>query len=46
VYESHLGPSPYTTHGERVVHGKHLIQTARDIFVGWTSGTIECAPGW
>jgi uncharacterized protein (DUF2252 family) len=37
VYEPHLGPSPYANNGERVVHGKHLIQTASDIFVGWTS---------
>ena len=33
----HLGPSRYDNHGARVVNGKRLIQSATDIFVGWTS---------
>ena len=37
VYEAHLGPSVHATHGERVVAGKRLVQTATDIFVGWGS---------
>ncbi len=37
VYERHLGPSIAATHGERVVRGKRLLQTATDIFAGWTS---------
>jgi uncharacterized protein (DUF2252 family) len=37
VYEAHLGPSGYANHGARVVNGKRLIQSATDIFVGWTS---------
>jgi uncharacterized protein (DUF2252 family) len=38
VYEAHLGPSRYTTSGQRVAVGKRLTQSATDIFVGWTSG--------
>ena len=37
VYERHLGASRYRNHGERVVNGKRLIQSATDIFVGWTT---------
>ncbi len=37
VYEAALGPSPYANHGERVVTGKRMIQSATDIFAGWTS---------
>ena len=37
VYESHLGASGYANQGARVVNGKRLIQSATDIFVGWTS---------
>lgn len=37
VYEQHLGPSHHRNHGQRVVEGKRLIQSATDIFVGWTS---------
>lgn len=37
VYEKFLGASPYSSHGERVVRGKRLIQAAGDIFLGWTS---------
>jgi len=36
VYEAHLGPSRYDNHGARVVHGMRLIQSATDMFVGWT----------
>jgi uncharacterized protein (DUF2252 family) len=37
VYEPHLGASAHATHGERVVVGKRLIQSATDIFAGSTS---------
>jgi uncharacterized protein (DUF2252 family) len=37
VYERHLQASAYSNHGARVVNGKRLIQSATDIFVGWTS---------
>ena len=37
VYEAHLRPSAHANHGRRVVAGKRLVQTATDIFVGWSS---------
>ena len=37
VYEAYRGESGHVTHGERVVVGKRLIQSATDIFVGFTS---------
>jgi uncharacterized protein (DUF2252 family) len=37
VYETHLGPSRQDSHGERVISGKRLIQSATDMFVGWGS---------
>ena len=36
VYEQYLYPSRHGNHGQRVVVGKRLIQSATDIFVGWT----------
>ena len=36
VYEPYLSPSTHANHGQRVVVGKRLIQSATDIFVGWT----------
>ncbi len=38
VYEACCGPSRYDNHGRRVVEGKRLVQSATDIFVGWTRG--------
>ena len=39
VLEAFLPRSAYAHHGERVVRGQHLMQTASDIFLGWgTSG--------
>jgi len=35
VYEAHIQPSRHASHGERVVSGKRMIQSATDIFVGW-----------
>ncbi len=37
VYESHRAASRYRNHGERVVVGKRLIQSATDVFAGWTA---------
>jgi uncharacterized protein (DUF2252 family) len=37
VYEPYLTPSSHANQGERVVVGKRLIQSATDIFVGWTA---------
>jgi uncharacterized protein (DUF2252 family) len=37
VLETHLGPSAYRHHGERVVAGQRLMQAASDAFLGWTS---------
>ncbi len=37
VYEPYLAPSASANHGARVVNGKRLLQSATDIFAGWTS---------
>jgi uncharacterized protein (DUF2252 family) len=37
VYEEHAGASRHGNHGERVISGKRLVQSATDIFVGWGS---------
>ncbi len=37
VYERHLAPSAAASHGARVIDGKRLLQSATDIFAGWTS---------
>ena len=36
--ERYAGKSKYANHGERVVNGQRLMQSASDIFLGWTSG--------
>jgi len=38
VLERFLGQSQYRHHGERVVHGQRLLQSASDLFLGWTQG--------
>jgi uncharacterized protein (DUF2252 family) len=35
VLEPHLGRTPYTNHGQRVVEGQRLMQATSDIFLGW-----------
>ena len=35
VLEEYLPPSIYTSHGQRVVTGQHLMQASSDIFLGW-----------
>ena len=38
VLESYLGKSTYANHGQRVVVGQRLMQSASDIFLGWSQG--------
>ncbi len=38
VLEPYAGESVYHNHGQRVVEGQHLVQTASDVFLGWTRG--------
>ena len=35
VLEEFVGKSGYSSHGERVVAGQHLMQASSDIFLGW-----------
>jgi uncharacterized protein (DUF2252 family) len=36
--EPFTDPSPWPTHGRRVVAGQRLMQAATDAFLGWTTG--------
>jgi uncharacterized protein (DUF2252 family) len=36
VLEGLAGPAPFKNNGERVVEGQRLMQSASDIFLGWT----------
>ena len=38
VLEAYAGKSIYSNHGHRVVMGHRLMQSASDIFLGWTAG--------
>jgi uncharacterized protein (DUF2252 family) len=38
VLEAYAGKSIYSNHGQRVVNGYRLMQSASDIFLGWTEG--------
>lgn len=38
VLEPYAGKSRYKNHGQRVVVGQRLMQSASDIFLGWTRG--------
>ena len=35
VLEPYAGKSRYANHGQRVVEGQRLMQTASDVFLGW-----------
>jgi uncharacterized protein (DUF2252 family) len=35
VLAAYTGPNEYTNHGQRVVEGQRLMQSASDIFLGW-----------
>jgi uncharacterized protein (DUF2252 family) len=41
VLEDHLPKSRYKQPGERVVNGQRMMQSASDIFLGWTKGEQE-----
>ena len=36
VLESYVAESQYKNHGERVVTGQRMLQSASDVFLGWT----------
>lgn len=38
VLEAHLGSSVHANHGQRVVAGQRLMQSASDLFLGWGRG--------
>jgi uncharacterized protein (DUF2252 family) len=38
VLEAYAGKSNYSNHGQRVVVGCRLMQSASDLFLGWTEG--------
>jgi uncharacterized protein (DUF2252 family) len=38
VLEPYAGKSTYANHGQRVVAGLRLMQSASDLFLGWTEG--------
>lgn len=38
VLEAYAGKSRHANHGERVVHGYRMMQSASDLFLGWTVG--------
>ena len=38
VLEPYCGKSNYTNHGQRVVNGLRLVQSASDLFLGWAEG--------
>ena len=40
VLEAYAGKSIYPNHGQRVVNGIRLTQSASDIFLGWVEGTL------
>jgi len=40
VLEAYAGKSVYPNHGQRVVNGCRLMQSASDIFLGWTKNRL------
>ena len=40
VLEPYAGKSVYANHGQRVVQGHRLMQSASDVFLGWTEGKL------
>jgi uncharacterized protein (DUF2252 family) len=46
VLEAHLGRSKFKNHGQRVVEGQRLMQSASDIFLGWirVTRTLDGVP--
>ena len=43
VLEAYAGKSIYPNHGQRVVNGYRLMQSASDIFLGWTEDQARTA---
>ena len=46
VFESYLGASVYAHHGQRVVAGQRLMQSASDAFLGWATGPYKREYYW
>jgi uncharacterized protein (DUF2252 family) len=40
VLEPYAGKSLHSNHGQRVVHGCRMMQSASDLFLGWTEGDL------
>jgi uncharacterized protein (DUF2252 family) len=40
VLELYLAPSEFANHGRRVISGYRLMQSASDLFLGWTGGAL------
>jgi uncharacterized protein (DUF2252 family) len=40
VLEPYAGKSLHANHGERIVHGYRMMQSASDLFLGWTEGRL------
>jgi uncharacterized protein (DUF2252 family) len=40
VLEPYAGKSAYSNHGERIVVGQRLMQSAGDMMLGWTAGNL------
>lgn len=40
VLEAYAGKSVHANDGERIVHGCRMMQSASDIFLGWTEGDL------
>ena len=38
VLEPYAGKSRHSNHGQRIVHGCRMMQSASDLFLGWTEG--------
>ena len=38
VLEAYAGKSQYANNGQRIVHGCRMMQSASDLFLGWTQG--------
>jgi uncharacterized protein (DUF2252 family) len=40
VLEAYAGKSLHSNHGQRIVHGCRMMQSASDLFLGWTEGEL------
>jgi uncharacterized protein (DUF2252 family) len=41
VLEAYAGQSLHSNHGQRIVHGCRMMQSASDLFLGWTEGIAD-----